>query len=256
MVASASDDKTVRLWDAATEAAHQTLKGHLDWVTSVAFSPDGKVVASASNDETVRLWDAATGAARQTLEGHSHSVMSVAFSPDGKVVASASVDGTVRLWDAATGAARQTLVGHSHLVMSVAFSPDSKVVASASYDKTVRLWDAATGAARQTLEGHSDSVTALLSFSSSGQCLRTDHGLFRIGPSSTTLNSMDSTLLMTVVNDWIMEDEKCILWVPPYYRPTSLAVSGPMVVLGHSSGKVSFLMFAEGLKTVDQMPTY
>jgi WD40 repeat protein len=60
LLASASEDKTVRLWDAATGALQQTLKGHSDWVTSVAFSPDSRLLASASGDETVRLWDAAT----------------------------------------------------------------------------------------------------------------------------------------------------------------------------------------------------
>ncbi len=88
MVASASCDRTVRLWDAATGAALQTLQGHLRYVNSVAFSPDGKVIASASRDRAVRLWDAVTGAALQTLEGHLDCVNSVAFSPDGKVVAS------------------------------------------------------------------------------------------------------------------------------------------------------------------------
>src|SRR5580698_6153070 len=75
-VVSGSDDKTVRLWDAATGTALQTLKGHSGWVSSVAFSPDGKQVVSGSDDETVRLWDAATGTALQTLEGHSISVRS------------------------------------------------------------------------------------------------------------------------------------------------------------------------------------
>jgi WD40 repeat protein len=69
-VVSGSGDETVRLWDAATGAALQTLEGHTDYVRSVAFSPDGKQVVSGSDDETVRLWDAATGAALQTLEGH------------------------------------------------------------------------------------------------------------------------------------------------------------------------------------------
>ena len=251
VVASASVDKTVRLWDAATGAARQTLEGHSGPVLSVAFSADGKVVASASWDKTVRLWNAATGAACQTLEGHSDTVTSVAFSPDGKVVASASWDKTVRLWDAATGAARQTLEGHSGPVTSVAFSPDGKVVASASLYKTVRFWDVATGVAPQTLN---IDVIGPLSFSRSGKTLRTDQGLFSIGTSSTSLNSTDSSPSMFVVNEWIMEDEKCILWLPPYYRPTSLAVSEPMVALGHSSGKVSFLIFTQGWKSVDQRP--
>jgi predicted NACHT family NTPase len=105
LAASASSDKTVRLWDSATGAARRTLEGHSALVYAVAFSPDGKLVASASYDKTVRLWDSATGAARCTLEGHSGVVYAVAFSPDGKLVASASLDKTVRLWDSATGVA-------------------------------------------------------------------------------------------------------------------------------------------------------
>jgi WD40 repeat protein len=168
-LASASHDGTVRLWDAATGAALQTLKGHWTCV-SVAFSPDGKQLASASYDGTIRLWDAATGAVLQTLKGHRDEVMSVAFSPNGKQLASASRDNTVRLWDAATSAALQTLEGHQSGVMSIAFSPDSKQLASASRDGTVRLWDAATGAALQTLEGHRDWVNSV-AFSPNGKLL-------------------------------------------------------------------------------------
>ena len=109
LVASASHDKTVRLWDVATGAARSTLEGHLGIVSVVVFSLDGKLVASASDDKTVRLWDTATGAARSTLEGHLDCVSAVAFSLDSKLVASASDDETVRLWDAATGAALTTI---------------------------------------------------------------------------------------------------------------------------------------------------
>ncbi|RYP20864.1 hypothetical protein DL765_002598 [Monosporascus sp. GIB2] len=160
-LASASDDKTVRLWDAATGTQRQTLKGHSSCVRAVAFSPDGNTLASASSDKTIRLWDAATGAYRQTLKGHNSSVRAMAFSPDGNTLASASNDTTIRFWDAATGVYRQTLKGHSSWVSTVAFSPDNKTLVSASYDKTVRLWDAATGTQRQTIEGHSSWVNAI-----------------------------------------------------------------------------------------------
>ncbi|OCK98532.1 WD40 repeat-like protein, partial [Cenococcum geophilum 1.58] len=122
LVASASRDGTVRLWDAATGAAAQTLKGHTNWVNAVVFSPDGKLVASTSRDRTVRLWDAATGAAVQTLKGHTAWVNAVVFSPDGKLVASASNDGTVRLWDAAIGAA--TRIFENMFTSTLAFSND------------------------------------------------------------------------------------------------------------------------------------
>jgi WD40 repeat protein len=74
----------VRIWDAGTGTLQQTLKGHSNAVSAVAFSPDGKRVASGSYDQTVRIWDAGTGTLQQTLKGHSYTVSAVAFSPDGK----------------------------------------------------------------------------------------------------------------------------------------------------------------------------
>jgi WD40 repeat protein len=81
-LASASDDNTVRLWDAGSGAPLQTLEGHSDWVKAVAFSPDGKQLASASLDKTVRLWDAGSGAPLHTLN-IGHSARSLSFSNDG-----------------------------------------------------------------------------------------------------------------------------------------------------------------------------
>jgi WD40 repeat protein len=84
-VVSGSYDQTIRLWDAATGALLQMLRGHTNVVYSVAFSPDGKQVVSGSSDQTIRLWDAATGAPLQTLPTLTSSVYSVAFTPDGKL---------------------------------------------------------------------------------------------------------------------------------------------------------------------------
>ncbi|KAL6887038.1 hypothetical protein GGI43DRAFT_265277 [Trichoderma evansii] len=161
LVASASEDQTIRIWRADTGECLQTLEGHGDGVRSVAFSPDSKLVASASKDQTIRIWRADTGECSQTLEGHGNWVRSVAFSPDSKLVASASDDGTIRIWRADTGECLQALEGHGDAVRSVAFSPDSKLVASASHDQTIRIWRADIGECLQTLKGHGDGVRSV-----------------------------------------------------------------------------------------------
>ena len=160
-LASASADRTIRLWDVASGQGLRTLSGHTGYVYSVAWSPDGKTLASASSDITIRLWDAASGQALRTLSGHAGYVYSVAWSPDGKTLASASWDRTIRLWDAASGRALRMLHGHTMAVVSVAWNPDGKTLASASGDKTIRLWDAASGQALRTLNGHTSYVDSV-----------------------------------------------------------------------------------------------
>ena len=97
LIASASDDSTVRVWEAASGKCLGVLEGHNSRVNSVAWAPDG-LIASASDDSTVRVWEAASGQCLGVLEGHEGSVNSVAWGPDG-LIASASEDGTVRVWD-------------------------------------------------------------------------------------------------------------------------------------------------------------
>ncbi|KAJ5631709.1 uncharacterized protein N7484_011809 [Penicillium longicatenatum] len=158
LLASASHDRTVKVWDANSGQCLQTLEGHSDEVSSVTFSHDSKLLASASHDRTIKVWDASSGQCLQTLEGHSNEVFSVTFSHDSKLLASASSDNTVKMWDATSGQCLQTLGGHSDKVFSVTFSHNSKLLASASGDNTVKIWDATSGQCLQTLEGHSDEV--------------------------------------------------------------------------------------------------
>jgi WD40 repeat protein len=169
-LASASSDKTVKLWDVVTGKKLKTLNGHPDGFNRVSFSPDGKTLASASSDKTVKLWEVGTGKELKTLNGHQSLVFSVSFSPDGKTLASASSDKTVKLWDVGTGKELKTLKGHQDMVWSVSYSPDGKTLASASFDGTVKLWDVATGKELKTLKGHQDRVWGV-SFSPDGKTL-------------------------------------------------------------------------------------
>jgi hypothetical protein len=99
-LASASGDKTVKVWDAASGQELRTLQGHTARVFSVAFSPDGRRLASASIDGTVKVWDAASGQELRTLKGQNAPVLSVAFSPDGRCLACGSADGMAAIYDA------------------------------------------------------------------------------------------------------------------------------------------------------------
>jgi WD40 repeat protein len=127
LVASASDDSTARVWEAATGICRSTLEGHSDYIRAVVFSPDGQLVASASDDWTVRVWEV-SGTYCSTLEGHNDWVTAVAFSPDGQLIVSSSDDQTVRVWDVVTGKCRSTMETHSQLITAVAFSSDGKIL--------------------------------------------------------------------------------------------------------------------------------
>jgi WD40 repeat protein/DNA-binding SARP family transcriptional activator len=149
------------LWDLSEGAEVRRFEGHLGWVNSVAFSPDGEAVLSGSADKTVVLWDVSTGEIIRRFEGHTAAVNSVAFSPDGQAVLSGSADTTLILWDIATGEIIRRFEGHTAAVNGVAFSPDGQAVLSGSADTTLILWDAATGAVTRRFEGHTDAVNSV-----------------------------------------------------------------------------------------------
>lgn len=145
---------------------------HIDWLWSVAFSPNGKTLVTGGINQTLRLWDIATGSCIQTFSGdeHTHYIYSVSFSPNGQIVASGSGDFTLKLWSVKTGRCLKTLKSHSHRVYTVAFSPKGDTLISGSADKTIKLWDVKTGKCLRTFVGSPDDIWSV-AFSPNGKTL-------------------------------------------------------------------------------------
>jgi WD40 repeat protein len=170
-LATASDDRTARLWDAATgRPIGEPLRhpGNLK-VLSAAFSPDGARLVTASADGNVCQWDAATGAtAEPPYERHAGEVWAAVYSPDGQWIASGGTDRTVRLWRAKGRQDALVLHGHTGTVTQLAFSRDGRRLGSLSEDGTARIWEAGPQAGLPVLRGHTSYVYPV-AFSPDGQ---------------------------------------------------------------------------------------
>ncbi|MEV5980714.1 AAA family ATPase [Streptomyces sp. NPDC052114] len=185
LLATASYDRTVRLWNVADptrpEPLGKPLTGHTSWVSSAVFSPDGTTLASASDDGTIRLWDVADPRhprpLGEPLANHGGTTYLLAFSPDGHTLASANEDNTVRLWDVADPGRPErldTLRGHTGAVRSVAFSPDGRTLAAGGDNGRILLWDMADPRrperVGEPLTGHTGTVHSV-AFNPDGRTL-------------------------------------------------------------------------------------
>jgi len=178
-LAMAGDDQTVRLLDVNSKKEVGQLAGHTGPVTSLAFSPDGKLLASGggAKDNTVRLWDVTDRKELAQLARHQDAIYAVVFSPDGRWIASGSADKTVRVWSVATKEPERLLTGHSQAVISLAFSPNSELLVSggANQDSTLRLWEVASGQRVASFSAHSGGINSL-AFSPDGKLLASGGG--------------------------------------------------------------------------------
>jgi WD40 repeat protein len=161
LVVSASNDKTLRVWELETGQLVHILQGHSDKVIAVAITPDGRRAVSAARDKTLRTWELKTGQLVGTLQSRSDWLPAVAIAPDGHRAVSTSRDNTLKVWELETGQPVRTLQGHSGRVTAVAITPDGRQAVSASRDNTLRVWDLETGQSMHILQGHRDWVNAV-----------------------------------------------------------------------------------------------
>lgn len=192
-IATASDDRTARLWDASTGKPIGKPLQHRDVVTVVALSSNNRTVLSASFDGTAQLWDIRTQEPIAPVLRHKDRVLAAAISPDGKTVVTGSLDKTGRLWDARTGKPIGVPLQHSGKVQVVAFSPNSEMVATGGgiYDGTARVWDVRTGQPVGEALGLSYPVNCV-AFSPDSRLLATTH-------------------FNGIVNVWDIKTSQCIM---------------------------------------------
>ncbi len=175
ILASGSDDKTIKLWQLATGQELCTIKAHSKSVCSVAMSADGEILASGSDDKSIKLWQLSTGLQIGSLtlggwfSGDSGCVYSIAIAPDGQILASLSNSGAVKLWNLKTGQEIQRLRGDTSWIHAIAISPDGQTLAGGSGD-SIKLWNLKTGRRLRILKGHTSWVRTV-AISPDGQTL-------------------------------------------------------------------------------------
>ncbi len=144
--------REIKVWDLDARTSEHTYLGHLDEVTALAASPDGRWLVSGGKDRTLKYWDLSQPIVLNPWQGHSQSVIGVRLSPDETLGVSSANDGQARLWDLETGKCLHILEGHSgQLVYIGDFSSDGKTLVTHTSDSEVGVWDTATGRLRHML---------------------------------------------------------------------------------------------------------
>lgn len=165
MIVSASDDNTIRLWDARKKFAVQTFENGYQ-VTAVCFNDVSDQIISAGIDNDIKIWDIRKEEVVVEMKGHTDTITGMALSPDGAYVLTNSMDNTLRIWDIRPyvqgDRCIKVFTGHQHNfemhLLKCAWSPDSNRVSCGSSDRFVYIWDVPSRRILYKLPGHNGSV--------------------------------------------------------------------------------------------------
>lgn len=161
-VATASFDKTWRLWDIQKQEELLLQEGHGKEVYCIAFQCDGALLCSAGFDCTPMVWDIRSGKCAMSLSGHTKPVYSVDWSPNGYHLATAGGDGTVNIWDVRKSTLAQTILAHDSTVSAVQFDKSNgRFLMSGGYDKNIKVYSSDNWLNVALLEGHVDKILTL-----------------------------------------------------------------------------------------------
>lgn len=160
-LASASMDRSIRLWDTVNWKTCRALTGFPPWGKEIAWSPDSQILASGVGDGAIILWEPTLGRKIKEVKGHYQSINSLSWSPDGRTLVSSSRDGKVLLWDRSDWRPSQLSTGHNEAMMMVAWSPDGKHLALGS-EKNIFLWNTETQDISFILGGHGDFINTFV----------------------------------------------------------------------------------------------
>ena len=169
-LASASYDRSARVWDTHTGAELLVLRGHEGQLVGVEFDPSGERLLTAARDGTVRVWDVTTGTELAVLRGHEGEITSFARSRDGKTLATGSDDGSARLWTGDNFSEVTVLEGHEHSIWSLAFDAEDTRLLTATVGGEARVWRMADGHLLASSSGHAGRIHAA-TFAADGRAI-------------------------------------------------------------------------------------
>jgi len=265
------------LWGVEAANLQKYLLGQTQWITSVAFSPDGQLFATASDDSSIIIWQVKAGSLERKIETSIGGMTGIDFSPNNLLLAAGSWDGVLGLWQVNNGNLLRTMQDGQYSIKDVQFSPDGSLLAASSDDNSIRIWKVSDGSPSKTLQGHTAEILrvafspdgTLLASASEDQSIRlwqvSDGSLLRIftGHSDIVKDvsfSPDGSLLASGSADgalylWQVTDGQLLRTLSGEDSILSLAFSpnGYYLVSGAANGDLQFWGISEAIPV--EIPT-